>query len=589
MRVITHDANLALEIEGGHFYHEIAKHMAKRRWLPAQKLWVFPPLLVLMQYVKTNMPALVWDADADARLAVETAAEQYRKDVAAGKIDTSDDISNIPMRLQPYEHQRKALVLGRNQRVFAYLMDQGTGKTKVIIDDAAHNYRNLIIDAVLILAPNSVKTNWVNTYSGDDPNEFDEVRKHMAPDIQYVKAAHFANPNQEQKAVWRHFQDQLAGGTGKLLIMSVNVEGLTSPKAQAAIEGLVKRRKVMIVVDESTRIGNRSAERTKIATAFRKLCPLARIASGTPVIKSPLKAFSQFGFLDPNIIGIPTYTEFAARHAVMQKLKDDSKREVPVRFVNTEELADKIAGVSFRVLKEQCLDLPPKTYLKRNIYFDKVMELAYKEMRDKAIIYLSEQHKVEATTVLTQLLRLQQITAGYLPILDPVTNEQTDIRKLTNGPPPKIKEAVDMIEEFDGKVIVWCKFKFEIQEMNWALEKAGIKHVLFYGGTPEAERVQNRMAFQNDPSVKVFVGQVRTGGIGLTLTAASNVIYLSNTFSTEDRVQSEDRAHRIGQTVPVTYYDLITPRTVDEKIIKVLRSNKMLSDEIMRDGFRQWI
>lgn len=585
MRVTSNGENLALEIAPGHFYHEIAKHMGKRRWLPAQKVWEFPPYLTLMRYVMKNMPQLAWSNEAMNKFRQAEKDDIYRKSVAAGEVDLSDDISMVPMRLQPYEHQRKAYLLGRNQAVFAYLMDQGTGKTKVIIDDAAHNYREGRIDGLIVLAPNSVKTNWVNTYDGDDPDEFDEIRKHMPPDVPYIKAAHFAGPNQVQRTAWQNFERQLVN-TKKFAILAINIEGLTSPKALAAMEAFTKFRRAMIVVDESTRIGNRSAQRTKVATAFRKQCPMARIASGTPVIKSPLKAFSQFGFLDPDIIGIPTYTEFAARHAVFKK---DDKRQIPVRFLNTDELADKIAGVSFRVLKEHCLDLPPKTFAKRNVYMDRVMELAYKEMRDEAIIYLSEQHKVEATTILTQMLRLQQITAGYLPLLDPVTREQVGLKKLTSGPPPKIQEAVDMIDEHDGKTIVWCKFRFEIEEMRDALNAAGITNVTFYGDTPEQQRVENRMRFQNDPTLKVFIGQVRTGGIGITLTAANNVIYLSNTFSTEDRVQSEDRAHRIGQNYPVTYYDLVTPHTIDERIIKVLRANKMLSDEIMRDGFRAWI
>lgn len=587
MNVTTYGTNLALSIEPGHFYHEIAKHMGKRRFLKSQNLWEFPPILTLMRYVKQNMPALTWSEEAEAIYHREVAAEQYRKLVSEGKVDLSEDISDVPMRLPPYEHQRKAYLLGRNQVVFAYLMDQGTGKTKVIIDDAAHNVRMDRIDGLLVIAPNSVKTNWVNTYAGDDPDEFDEVRKHMPPDIPYIKAAFFSNMNQDQKAAWNYFQKILAS-TRKFAILSVNVEGIIHEKAKDAIEGFLSRRRVMVVIDESTRIGNRSSQRTKTAMLIRKNAVLARIASGTPIIKSPLKAYSQFGFLDPNILGIPTYTEFAARYAVFHKDKD-KHIDIPVRYLNTDELADKIAGVSFRVLKEQCLDLPAKTYVKRNIYMDRVMEVAYKEMRDKAIIYLSEREKVEATTVLVQLLRLQQITAGYLPILDPITNEQTGVKKLTNGPPPKISEAIQMIEEFDGKTIVWCKFKFEIAEMAEALKDAGINHVLFYGDVSEQQRLDNRMAFQNNPDVKVFVGQVRTGGIGITLTAANNVIFLSNTFSTEDRVQAEDRAHRIGQKYPVTYYDLVTPKTVDERIIRVLRSNKMVSDEIMRDGFRSWI
>jgi hypothetical protein len=588
MRVIALNDNLALDIPSGHFYHEVAKHMPKRRWLPARKLWEFPAIKPVMEYVHRNMSQLSWEDAAMKRWLAAVEREKDRKAVAAGQVDTSDPLDNVPFKFRPYEHQREALVLGRDRDVFAYLMDQGTGKTKVLLDDAAHNWRMGRIDAMLIIAPNSVKTNWCNMYEGDDLDEFDEVRKHMPPDVPFLRAAFFSNPNMGQRDAWDKMWKHRSNKS-KFLIASFNVEGFHSQKAIAAVKEFTKFRKCMIVVDESTRIGNKDATRTKHITELRKSCPIARIASGTPIIKSPLKAFSQFGFLDPDILGIATYTEFAARYSVQVQLGDGSKAKVAARFINVDELSDKIAGVSFRILKEDCLDLPPKTYLKRNVQMSKVMEVAYKEMRDQSIIYLDSLHKVEATTVLTQLLRLQQITAGYLPVIDPETGVQTGVRPLNNGAPPKIEEAADLIEECESKVIVWCKFRFEILEMQRELERRGISCVTFYGDTPEAERVANRMRFQNDPSLRVFIGQVRTGGIGITLTAADTVIYLSNTFSTEDRVQSEDRAHRIGQTKPVTYYDLLSPRTIDIRVLNVLRANKRLSDEIMRDGYRAWV
>jgi SNF2 family DNA or RNA helicase len=362
------------------------------------------------------------------------------------------------------------------------------------------------------------------------------------------------------------------------------VEGLWTKKAQAVAKSFLRSRKVMLVVDESTRIGNRTSKRTKAALEMRKSAPLARIASGTPVIKSPLKAYSQFGFLDPNILGISTYAEFQSRYAMMSP-KDPN---IPIRFLNTGELADKIAGVSYRVMKTDCLDLPPKVYQRRNIYMGTEQAAWYKKMRDDSLVILSREHRVEAPTVLVQLLRLQQITAGYLPQINEL-GEQTGIVKIGAEAPPKIAEAMQIIEETEGKVIVWCKFKFEIAEMFDACCRSGVEAVTFSGDTSEADRLRHRARFQDDPTLKVFIGQVRTGGIGITLHAAATVVYLSNTFSTEDRVQSEDRAHRIGQTQSVNYYDLICPNTVDVRVLNVLRENKRISDEVMRDGFQNWI
>ena len=578
MRVIVYEENLALDIPPGHFYQELAKTLPKRRRHPSKNLWVFPPYLSVMLYVKEHLPKLNWEAGAEARYYEEFAAEEYRRKVAAGDIDFDAELDGTPFKYPPYEHQRKALVMGRDQKVFAYLMDQGTGKTKVILDDAAYNFRNGTIDAVLVISPNSVKTNWVNTETDDD-----EVNKHMAPDMPYVAAAFFANPTAEQGKDWDFFYSHIKR-RDYLLVLSMNVEGLWTKKAEATARDFLKRRKVMMVVDESTRIGNRTSKRTKTALLLRKMAPLARIASGTPVIKSPLRAYSQFGFLDPNILGSNTFAEFQSRYAVMSS-KDPN---IPLRFHNTAELADKIAGVSYRVMKTECLDLPPKVYQKRTIYMGTEQAGWYKKMRVDSLVILSKEHRVEAPTVLTQLLRLQQITAGYLPQINEL-GEQVGIEKIGSGPPPKIAEALQIIEETEGKVIVWCKFKFEIAEMYEACVAAGVEAVTFSGDTTESDRLRHRTRFQTDPTLKVFIGQVRTGGIGITLHAAATVVYLSNTFSTEDRVQSEDRAHRIGQTSHVNYYDLICPNTVDVRILNVLRENKRVSDEIMRDGYQSWI
>lgn len=599
MRVVVYLPNLGLDIPSGHFYHEIAKQMPKRRWHPSTRLWVFPPMRSVMEFVRQNMPALRWDDGAEEIWKREVSEEVERKKIAAGLVDTNVDLSDVPFKFPPYEHQRKALVLGRDRTTFAYLMDQGTGKTKTILDDAAHNWRMGRIDALMILSPNSVKTNWCNGYDGGDPDiEIDEVRKHMAPDVPYIRAAYFANPTKDQAEIFNNLTRNIPNPK-KMLIMAMNVEGLHVAKAQQVMSNFINRRKCMIVVDESTRIGNRTSVRTKVALEARKGCKIARIASGTPIIKSPLKAYSQFGFLDPNIINIPSYTEFAARYSVSRTEKTASGKDVryAVRFINTEELSEKIAGVSYRVLKTDCLDLPEKTYMKRNVYMTKKMEVAYREMRHNSIVYLDSLHKVEATTVLTQMLRLQQVAAGYLPVIDPETNKQIAIQPLCGGFPPKINEAINIIEETEGKVIVWAKFKFEIAEMERACREAGITCVTFFGETSEQERMDARSRFKNDPGLRVFIGQVRTGGIGLTLlgdsssreTACSDAIYLSNTFSTEDRVQSEDRNHRIGQKFPCTYWDLVSPHTIDKRILDTLRENKNLSDSILRDGYRQWI
>jgi SNF2 family DNA or RNA helicase len=576
MKVYKWDVHLALQLPYDPIHIEMARSLPKRRYEKAHGHWVFPAVLEVMDHVKSLFNQAPWSDEAQAIYDQKAAEAAHRTIVAEGRFDASDQLVGVPMRLPPYEHQRHALVLGRDQAVFAYLMEQGTGKSKVLLDDAAHNYRAGLIDSLLILCPNSVKTNWVNI-DGED-----EITKHLAPDIPHIKAAWFASMRQNNLKAWNNIQGAIKYNEKALKILAVNIEGVASPRAFKEADQFVKQTRCMIAVDESTRIKKHTTKRAKAAKNLRQHCGRARIMSGTPLIKSPLDAYSQFDFLDPNIINIPTYTEFQSRYAVMG---GEHGRQV-FRYVNVDDLSKKIAGCSYRVTKDQCLDLPEKVYSKRIVELTPEQRKHYDDMRTELITWLDAQHHVAATTVLAQMARLQQITAGYLPLIDAETGEKYGEKRIAC---PKIDEAMDIIAECSNKVIVWCRYKFEVREMVDALSAAGIGHVKFDGDTSEADRITARTGFNQDDFIRVFVGQIRTGGIGLTLNAASTVIYLSNTFGTEDRVQSEDRCHRIGQTRSVQYIDLVAPKTIDERVIQVLRANKRLSDEIMRDGYKAWI
>lgn len=597
MRVELDGENFSVKIPSMHFYNEIFKSAPKRRYVKSQETWVFPRLLSVIEFIKKHMPHIQWDGEPERFYQSVKGESEYRGKLARGEIEF--DVSKLegtPFKLEPYNHQKIALLMGRDKHAFGYFMDQGTGKTKVILDDTAHNWRLGRINCLIIVAPNSVKTNWVNNDASpeNNPDDWDEVIKHLAPDVKYFKFAYSANQDAKYKIAESKFFEKLALRKSELAIFATNVEGLHSKKSQDIMNKITMSRKYMIAVDESTRIGNRSANRTKLCIKYRKKAQMARIASGTPVIKSPLKAYSQLNFLDENILNEPSYTAFSARYSVRKSNLNPGDRgnafDPVMYYVNTDELSEKIAGCSYRVKKEDCLDLPDKIYLKRHLQMTPNQMAAYKQMREDSMVFLrNRQGVLTAPTVLAQLVRLQQITAGYLPIIDQTTGEQTGIQKIDDGYSGKVQEAIDLISDSDEKCIIWCKYRFEIEEMCNALSDEKIKYVQLHGGIGEKERIVSRQSFQNDPSVKVFVGQVRTGGIGITLHAASMVIYLSNTFSTEDRVQSEDRAHRIGQTRNVTYYDLIYKNTIDVRILNVLRDNKKLSEEIMKDGYSSWI
>jgi SNF2 family DNA or RNA helicase len=569
---------------------EKIKALPQRRWDREKKVWAFMPSVENIKFIQTWFPSAQWSKDCETFRAEAMGRNAKRMEVVRKKQTGDIDLSifdKVPFKLPPKSHQKVALALGQDATAFAYLMDQGTGKTKTLIDDAAHNFRLGRIDAMLVIAPNSVKTNWVDPDGGED-----EISKHMPPDINYVSACWVSSPSQKQRRSMEEFEDHIRAKKKKVLkVFVVNIEAIAFDRCFEWLQRFCKTLKVFITVDESTRIKHRTAQRTKAAFKLRKLCEIARIASGTPVIKSPLNAYAQFYFLDPEILGFSNYRSFEARYGVKGGYEG---REI-LFYQNLEELQDKIDSASYRVLKDDCLDLDPKIYQKRHVPLTSEQKHYYNALREESIVAVEEalergenKRWIEANIVLTKYLRLQQITSGFLPLLDGAGQAEGYVP--FGKMPPKIAEAIDIIEECQGKVIVWCRFIPEIRMMEDALNAAGIRHVTFHGGIAEKDRVTARTAFQSDGSgIDVFVGQVQTGGVGITLNKARTVIYLSNTFNTEDRVQSEDRAHRIGTAGSVTYIDLICPGTIDAKVIQCLRENKRLSDMIMKDGIREWI
>ena len=247
-----------------------------------------------------------------------------------------------------------------------------------------------------------------------------------------------------------------------------------------------------------------------------------------------------------------------------------------------DELSDNIKPFSYRVLKEDCLDLPPKIYMKRTIELTPEQQKHYSSMKSLALTALKGK-TVSAAHVLPQLIKLHQISCGFVK-LDDGTIE--DIKN------KRLDELMDLLEEVEGKVIIWANYIHDIEKIvKTIIKEYGEESVVdFYGAIASEQRQKNVNEFQDPRSkVRFFVGNPQTAGYGLTLTAANTVIYYSNGYDLEKRLQSEDRAHRIGQKKSVTYIDLMAEKTVDEKIVKSLRKKINIASEIMGEELREWI
>tara|TARA_R100000544_G_scaffold21244_2_gene10413 strand:- start:706 stop:2403 length:1698 start_codon:yes stop_codon:yes gene_type:complete len=525
--------------------------------LPGFKKWVgrdllFDPTGANIDRIRKYFPEAEWDESASPAL------DQYISNLKEMEANIQMKKAELPsnddydFKTKPFDHQRKAFYMSRDKKSFALLMEQGTGKTKVIIDNAAYLYAKGEITSLVVIAPNGVHRNWLK-----------ELDIHM-PDWCIRKSFYYSS-GMTKKRIEEY--DAVLGSSECLKIFTFNVEAFASPKAIYYMQKILVSNKTMLVVDESSRIKRPGAKRTKIITKFGKQADYKRIMTGTPVTKGPEDVYSQFKFLDSQVLGYDSFYSFRARYCVMGGFEN---KQI-ISYQNIDELTRNIEGHSFRVLKKDCLDLPDKIYQRHYVEMTPKQKKLYQTMK-KSFVAELEGNMIEAPEAITRLLRLQQILCGWFPSEGSVT--QIDDKN------PRIEALKEILSDIDSKVIIWARFKADLRAIERAL---GDLAVSYHGDVTTDAREVAVDRFQNDPSIKYFIGQPQSGGIGLTLTAADYAIYYSNSFDLEQRMQSEDRCHRIGTKNNVTYIDIETRKSVDSKIIKALREKKNLADVITKD------
>ena len=475
---------------------------------------------------------------------------------------------NYKFKTKPYAHQITALEKSWNRETYAYFMEMGTGKTKVLIDNVAMLYDRGKIDGALIICPKGVMGTWYTQ----------ELPTHLPNHIENMTVLWQANITKSQSRKLGN----LFKTDERLHILIMNVEALSTQKGTEFAKKFMLCHKILMAVDESTTIKNPRAKRTKNILSMSKMAIYRRILTGSPVTKNPLDLYSQCEFLNEELLDFTSYYAFRNRYAEMKTIHVAGRSiQVVSHFKNLDELAEQLKTFSYRVLKEECLDLPEKIYMKREIELSPEQQKVYKQMKETALADLNGKH-ITTMTVLTQLMRLQQITCGHFVADDGTTQEIKSNR---------LNELMDILDEVEGKSIIWAHWQKDIQTIKEALiKKYGPRSVVdYYGLTPQDQRQGNIKKFQEDPRYRFFIGTPSTGGYGITLTAANTVIYYSNGYDLEKRLQSEDRAHRIGQKKSVTYVDILTEDTVDEKIVKSLRKKINIASKVMGEELKAWI
>ncbi len=486
---------------------------------------------------------------------------------------------------EPFDHQDRIFKETRDMAAYGILWEQGCGKTKPVIDNIAYLFLGGKIDAALTVAPGGVERNWIS----------DELPAHM-PNAVMAKTMTFVWQTKRANTKWHAAAfDKLVKCKG-LAFFCISYDGFMTAKGKKAVWRFLRRRKVFMTLDESDDIKTPSAKRTRSVVASGAYPAYKRILTGTPADK-PFDIYSQLRFLDSAIwreLGMANFKSFKQHYADWFTAADcealhgfDPGYDKLLRFKNIDELAGILASVSDRLLKTDVLDLPDKLYTKRWFDMTPKQKSYYDMMRDEFEIELQDGRLVDGNLALTRLLRLQQITCGYM-VTD--ADEPVELCDVKN---PRLDCSLAFLEKLNHPAIIWSRFTRDIDLIMDALGKRAVR----YDGQLDDDECERSKQIFNAGDADWFVGNPSKGARGITINAAKTTMYYSNSFKWRDRMQSEDRNHRIGQDgadhgdygFGVLYADVLAQDTVDMKIVDNLRAKFDIATRLTGDVLREWI
>lgn len=486
-----------------------------------------------------------------------------------------------PFKTEPYAHQLRGMEFALGRHYFALHMEQRTGKTKLTIDIAGFNYLEGRINALAVIAPNGVHTNWAR----------EEIPLHMSEVVPFRTLVWRAG-RASTVSFKRELEDFLH--YKGLAILCINVEATITKAGKAFLRKFLEKRRALLAVDESTDIKTPGSKRTKAIKALGRHAKMRSILTGTP--GKPMEQYSQFTFLSPHILNAPSYLAFKHEYGEWMSITTDGGRsfEKLTGHKNLDCLRELTAPHVFRVTRAEVFpDMPPKQYTKRFIELSPEQARMYKELRHNYITFFDSGHSVTAAETLVRYLRLQQIVCGYVPVdegfMQVVEGEpMSQPEKLIPGPNPRLATFLELWEETDGQMIVWCRFKMDVRLIREALRAKGVVCAEYHGGVRDKDKPDMLRGFQSG-EYPVLLGNARSAGRGLDMSAADVVVYYSNYFGLETRQQSEDRPQHPKRKKSVQYVDLVAEGTIDERIIRALRSDQILADMITGDPEKDWI
>lgn len=538
------------------------KNISGLRWNRTTRCMVGPVSLNLLDGL-----ARYYKLPADMETKRQRLGKTRREIDAERLVEDPAPLLPYPVKANLYKHQ----IRGANMALRAFgaldaktpgggfgeLFEMGCGKTLTTIAVAGALYNLGKIDRVLVVAPTSVCSVWPH-----DLNQFAtfpwEARVLLGDKKKRLKAL-----------------NELENWPFKALrIAVINYE---STHREGIFEALAAYKPDLIVCDESQRIKNPSAAQSKALHKLGDAAPFRMILSGTPVQNNAVDLYSQYRFLDPAVYGANFYA-FKNRYCIMGGY---GQHQI-VGYRNMDELVEKEHSVAYRVTKEECLDLPQQTFINRYVQFTDAEQAIYEQLRKSSFLELETGENVTATTILTMYLRLMQLTGGFL-----TADESTRPKQVNTA---KLDALADIVDDYvvdaGKKLVIFARFRAEIAAIENLLRLRKIQYGSIYGDVPMEERGKIVEDFQTNPDTKVFVAQIQTAGLGITLHAASTAVFYSYDYNYANYAQALARIHRIGQHLPVTYIHLVVDGSIDEKILAALENKEDMAKTVV-DSWRE--
>ena len=533
--------NMRLIMKSPIYLVDIMRSFPSRRFEPKSKNWLMP-------LTKQNAAHLsgLRGVDVEVLPAARTALDDLERLTAPPVYTPIPRDWFEKTRHSPLEHQWPMLDRGWSLRGYALFAAMGTGKTFVTVNMALARHRYCGLQFLLVVCPSTLHRTWEREFAKYGNEDLFTTRRLKTADSGLLE--------------W------MKSSPKKLHVLLVGVEGLgiSDKYFDKAMSAVRVAGKTMAVCDESSRIKNPKAVRTERAISLAESAEWRMILNGTPIAKGIQDLWSQYQFLDPNIIGSGDYFAFKSRYVVMGGYE---MRQI-VGYANTDELMNMITPYSLEVNKN-ILKLPPKIY--KTIHVEPTT--AQRQLFTKIRTGLGDGPNISVKNVLERMLRLQQVIGGFEPRTDPETEETTLVPLADN---PKLNSLMQVVEDnyAGSKFIIWARYVPELELIVRSLRKeyGNDAVVTYYGDTSPEDRATAENRYCNDPTCRFIVGNPAAAGLGLTFISGESdvMVYYSGTFAYIDRAQSEDRAHRIGQTNSCPIIDFVMEDSIDETIIEAI-------------------